>query len=98
MSKLTHILEDQLDEARREAGRKIVRKLKNGLRIEMTALNGVIYLTLTRDNQYPSLQEWETVIRHFPYYVPKTAPLSEQTGSRFTMFNRLPSENTLKLL
>lgn len=92
MSALSNILEDQLADARRRAGTKIVRRLKNGLRIEITHIYNTVMLCLTRDQTYPSLQEWETVLRHFPYRTPKTEPQRLQQGSRFTIYAELPTQ------
>jgi len=96
MSKLSEILEDQLAEAKAKAGTIIIRKLYKGLRIEMTAISNEIRLTLTRDDQYPSMQEWDTVTKHFPYVVPKIMPNTEQKGSRFTISARFPNARTIQ--
>jgi len=90
MNKLHKILEDQLTDARQSAGQKIIRKLKNGLRIEIVYINTVVYLTLTRDNQFPSLQEWDTVVRYLPFATPKLIPATDQNGPRHTLTARLP--------
>ncbi len=89
MSKLTEILEDQLAEAKAKAGTKIIRKLGHGLRIELMQVSNEVQLTLTRDNQYPSMQEFVTVMAHFPYSVEKVTPIPEQKGSRYTVSARL---------
>ena len=88
MTRLQEIVEDQLVEARAKGGQKVVRKLGRGLRIEMVCINGNVYLTLTRDDKFPSIQEWETVTRSFPYEVPKVDPIPSQNGSRFTITAR----------
>jgi len=90
MSKLNDILEDQIARARQGAGQKVIRKLKNGLRIEIVYINTVVYLTLTRDNQFPSIQEWQTVLRHLPFAVPPTVPATDRNGPRHTLTARLP--------
>jgi len=92
MSRLQEIIEDQLAEARAKGGQKIVRKLGRGLRIEMVCSNANVYLTLTRDDKFPSLQEWETVTRSFPYEVPRIDPIPGQNGSRFTITARFASK------
>jgi len=84
------ILEDQLATARTNAGQKIIRKLKNGLRIEIVYINTVVYLTLTRDDQFPSMQEWDTVVKHLPFATPKLFPTTDQNGARHTLTARLP--------
>ena len=95
-NKLSAILEDQLAEAKAKAGTIIIRKLYNGLRIEITAISNEIRLTLTRDDKYPSIQEWDTVTKYFPYTVPKIMPNIEQKGSRFTISARFPSERSIQ--
>lgn len=97
MSKLQKLLEDQLADAKKNAGRKIVRKLPGGLRIEIECVSNDVRLTLTRDSQYPSIQEWLTVIDHFPYAVPRsTAAEHKQEGSRYTISARFPSKRTIQ--
>ena len=90
MTKLHNILEDQLADARQNAGAKIVRKLPNGLRIEIIYINTVVYLTLTRDDQFPSMQEWDTVVKHLPFATPKLMPATDQNETRYTLTARLP--------
>ena len=72
MTRLAEILEDQLAEAKAKAGSIIVRRLYHGLRIELLCVHRTgdaaqvsneVRLTLTRDDQYPSIQEWETVTK-----------------------------------
>ena len=90
MSKLHNILEDQLTAARQNAGQKIIRKLKNGLRIEIVYINTMVYLTLTRDNTFPSMQEWDTIIKYLPFATPKISPATDQNGPRRTLTARIP--------
>ena len=96
MSKLAHILEGQLTEAINHAGAPIIRRLYSGLRIEIMVVSNDVKLTLTRDNTYPSLAEWDTVLKHFPYNVPKLLPENKQQGSRYTISARFPSERTMQ--
>ena len=90
MSKLHNILEDQLAAARQNAGQKIIRKLKNGLRIEIVYIDTVVYLTLTRDDIFPSMQEWDTVVKYLPFATPKIFPATDQNGPRHTLTARMP--------
>ena len=98
--KLSEIINDQLIEARAKAGQKIIRKLGRGLRIEMTCINSNVWLAVTRDDKFPSLQEWETVKSHFPYELPKAEPTSDREGSRYSIRARfaLPRAAQLKLM
>jgi hypothetical protein len=44
-----------------------VRRLKNGLVILIEPRDDDYLLILGRDNIYPSIHEWNTVVRNFPY-------------------------------
>ncbi len=89
MNRLHEIIEDQFAEAKAKAGQKIIRRLGRGLRIEMTYINRDVQLAITRDDKYPSLQEWATVTSHFPCSVQKVEPTPDQNGSRYTLSARL---------
>jgi len=98
MTRLQAILEDQLTEAKRKAGIKTVRKLPNGLRIELTCISQDVQLTLTRDTVYPSEQEWQTVSKYFPYPIPKDVDIkTRQEGSRYIMTARIPSQRAMQM-
>jgi len=96
MNKLAQILEDQLAEAKAKAGSIIVRRLNHGLRIELLCVSNEIRLTLTRDDKYPSMQEWQTVLKYFPFQVEKTAPIGEQKGGGFTIGARFANQRTIQ--
>lgn len=96
-SKLHEILEDQFAEAKAKAGQKIVRRLGRGLRIEMTCVNSSVWLAITRDGNFPSLKEWETVTNHFPYQVPKIEPTPDRSGSRYSMSARFALARTVQM-
>jgi len=96
-SKLHEILEDQFAEAKAKAGQKIVRRLGRGLRIEMTCVNGSVWLAVTRDDTFPSIKEWETVTSHFPYQVPKVEPTSDRSGGRFSISARFALARTMQM-
>lgn len=83
-NKLAYILEDQLSEARR-TGRTAVRRLYNGLRIAMDVNTSQVELALTRDGQYPSLNEWETVLRYLPFTAEKINPQATKEGERYQL-------------
>jgi len=86
--KLTTILQRQLDQARKSAGRTIVTTLGRGLRIEIKTVPGEIHLTLRREGNYPSLTEWDTVTKHFPFILVRVMPTLEQRGNDFTLSAR----------
>ena len=45
------------------------RTLKNGLTIEIIPMPNTYLLRLVRIGVFPSIREWETVLRYFPYTV-----------------------------
>jgi len=97
MNRLHEILEDQFAEAKAKAGQKVVRKLGRGLRIELVYLKSDVHLAITRDDKFPSLKEWETVMSHFPYTVQKVQPVPEQNGSRYRMSARFALQRAEQL-
>ena len=97
MSKLHEILEDQLAQARAEPGRKIVRRLGGKLQIELACITSNVYLTLVRYDQDPSLDEWETITKHFPYQLPKVLPAYDRQGPRRSITARFQSQSTMQL-
>jgi len=103
MSKLHDILEDQHISARADPGKTIVRRLYGGLRIEMTSftvgLNTEIRLGITRDDKYPSDQEWKTICDHLPFWSEQKNPeriLSQQ--GRYILTAILKPVNQIKFL
>ena len=98
MTVLHEILEDQLAEAKAKAGTKIVRKLKQGLRVELLCMSNDVRLTITRDNTYPSMKEWETIVKFFPYPIPTSVqPEPKQEGSRCTLTARFASQRVAQM-
>lgn len=88
MQALAKILEDLLAEAMQKG--KSHRKLHNGLHIKIeTDIDGNV-LTLARELQYPSLQEWDTVTKYFPYFVPSMFPNKDRKNGFFTISAKLP--------
>jgi hypothetical protein len=71
-SKLTPILETLLTDAGQ--GKPACTKLKSGLIVELQALGPSIKIILSRDSAPPSLTEWSSILRHFPYDIPPTQP------------------------
>lgn len=97
MNRLHEILEDQFVEAKAKSGQKIVRKLGRGLRIELMCVKSDVHLEITRDDKFPSLQEWAAVTNAFPYTVPKVQPTPEQKGSRYSMSARFALQRAEQL-
>jgi len=96
-NRLQEILEDQLVEAKAKAGQKVIRKLGRGLRIELTCVNGSVWLAITRDDKFPSLKEWEAVTNSFPSRVPTVEPTSDQSGRRYSISARFALERAVQL-
>lgn len=97
-AKLAQILEDQYIEAKAKAGQTVVRKLSKGLRIEiLMQTTNEVRLTLTRDDTYPSPEEWKTVVRFFPFQVPNVIPNAERKGSRYLITARFASQRVMQL-
>lgn len=97
MSKLCNMLEDMIAAAKTKAGTPIRRQLHKGLRIEIVSVSTALRLTLVRENAYPSMDEWDTVVRHFPYPIQATYPLPRQEGNRHTLSARIPAPGVMEL-
>jgi len=52
---------------------------------------------LMRDIVYPSQQEWETVMRNFPYTIPKVQPVTGQHNKRSAISGKVPTQRTMQL-
>jgi len=64
-------------QALKETGTVQRYKLKSGLHITLYGNSADKYkLILWRDKVYPSQQEWETVLKFWPYPVPKSEGLA----------------------
>jgi len=55
-------------------GKPARRKLNGGLHITIVARSVSYTLILSRDREYPSPKEWETVLKHWPYKTEPTTP------------------------
>ncbi len=96
--KLAQILEDQYTEAKAKPGLKIIRKLQKGLRIEMLLpTTAELRLSITRDDKFPSIQEWETVTRYLPFEVPKLEPAAKMDGPRFVITARFTTPRVMQM-
>lgn len=50
------------------------RKLKHGLHISLTCFPQEVILTISRDAMSPSIREWKTVLKNFPYFTGEIYP------------------------
>jgi hypothetical protein len=97
MSRLSHILEDQLAEARLNAGTKIHRKLKSGLHIVILCRSDQVIVSLWRADTHPSLQEWDTVMKHFPYNTPSITPEKKEKNGKFAIVGTVPTQRIMQM-
>jgi len=74
MSALCQMLSDMLFDAETLKKQPITKKLRNGLRISVFNDLSCTVLTIARDDAYPSLVEWNTVLQHYPYHVARVEP------------------------
>ena len=100
MSKLQELLQQMIDETMRDPN-PVTRKLANGLHITIQAGTDTYTIALSRDSVYPSVREWETVIKHFPYFV--AIPNAKQCvlkNKRLALLGRIPKrqQQALRLL
>ncbi len=66
MAKLTKIMARMYKDSI-EHEKHVTITLGHGLRIELSVVFGQVVLWLSRKDIAPSLQEWETVLKSFPY-------------------------------
>jgi len=68
------------------------RKLKNNLHLTITCHGEGVTFEIARDGGYPSMSEWKTCLKYFPYYVGEVQPM-QFTGSdgRMALRAELPS-------
>lgn len=108
---LTKILERMI-QALKETGAVQRYKLNNGLHItlygtpagegEWSSPAGETRiekykLILWRDKVFPSQQEWETVLKFWPYPVPKSEGLPVKQGNVYTLRGEVPTQKIMQL-
>lgn len=67
------------------------RKLNRGLHIMVTCTGEGVTLTISRDNQTPSMGEWQTCLNKFPYFTGKITPRRAVIEGRQALTGKLPS-------
>lgn len=68
------------------------RRLQRGLHISLTCHSQGVTLIISRDEQYPSAQEWKAVINAFPYYTGNSDPVQTiDSDRRFALRAELPT-------
>lgn len=88
--KLAYILNDMLTQAKVHGS--CVRHLRSGLAIQIIVDGQQVRVTLKREGVTPSLQEWDTVMRCYPYPTPKIMPAPDQRGNNYYLTGVVPSE------
>lgn len=75
---------DQLvKDAEAHPGRAYRKPLPRGLRVDVMMQDGMTHMQISRDNTWPSHQEWTTVTREWPSPVPSVAPKRSFTNGRY---------------
>lgn len=88
---LRPFLQAMLDDAVRKPGGVVRKRFTKGLHIALMVTEKSVQISLSRDKVYPSEREWQTVLAHFPYIVPKVEPIKFVDGlKRFAMRGKLP--------
>ena len=96
MSQLQATLTRMLDDGRQRMHIPQNRKLQNGLHVSIIVYKKGVTLTISREKVYPSEQEWRTILKHFPYYVPTQKPIKFiDDKQRFAMRANLPTRQFL---
>jgi hypothetical protein len=67
---LARTLDQLVKRASARPGEPQRQPLARGLRVDVMVKDGRTFLQISRDNQWPSLQEWNIVRRYFPQPVP----------------------------
>lgn len=97
MSRLSEILQEMLDETMR-SDTPARRSLPNGLHITIKASTDRYTVILSRDLTEPSGKEWETVFRHFPYYVDMpNATSTILKNKRHALYGQVPKRQAQAL-
>ena len=95
MSKLAVILKDMYAEAKIKTTSR--RTLGRGLKIELNLIEQQVIVTLQRDHNFPSVQEWDTIMKYFPYDTPRIMPEPRQQGSRYLLTGKVPAQRVIQL-
>jgi hypothetical protein len=96
--KLAAILEDLLAQAKHQAGIAAKRKLQNGLVISITVVQHETKITLGRQLVRPSLNEWNTVMKNFPYNTPNIIPTPADIKGWLCITGKVPSQHMMQQL
>jgi len=93
---LTKILERMI-QAFKETGAVQRYKLNSGLHITLYGNSLDKYkLILWRGKVFPSQQEWETVLKFWPYPVPKSEGLQVRQHNIYTLRGEVPTQKIMQ--
>lgn len=82
----------QMMEACKTTGPVQRRRLKHGLHITLVLRSTTWTLILRRDDVYPSEQEWDTVLRHWPYRVEHVTAERRFVQQVYTLRGEVPKQ------
>ena len=82
MGKLQDLLDRMLEDAQTRSKVPQKRKLPSGLHVTITAYRETYIVAIARDATYPSEKEWETVCKHFPYFIGTPIPIKYTDNDR----------------
>lgn len=72
------------------------RRLQRGLYISLTCHSQGVTLIISRNDKYPSTQEWKAVINAFPYYTGNSDPVQIiDSDRRFALRAELPTRQKI---
>lgn len=94
---LTKLIQEMITKST-QAGRPIARRLQHGLWITIESQNESHTLIIARDEQYPSEQEWKTVLNHWPYKVDPCEPKKVMQYHRMAFKANIPKDKQIKLI
>lgn len=89
---LDQILHCMLREAERLEGKPSVTHLPKGLRIQLAVGKDQTVLRLVREGVYPSLEEFKTVAKFFPYPIGAVRPHQQKLGKEFHLLASWPTQ------
>lgn len=96
---LKTVLSDLIHTAQAKVNVPIHTQLKDGLHISITQTSsGDLFLKIYRDNAPPSITEWNTVIRNFPWHIFSIPlPTGQTQHGWYTLSANIPPPNQNQL-
>lgn len=94
---LEQILQQMYEEALQKDQIPQKRKLKNNLHLSLTSHSQGMTFELSRDSTYPSVSEWKTCMKYFPYHVGSVEPIQCLSNGRLALRAELPNRRDKQL-